>query len=290
MELRVTHSATRSAVSALVIGDAADAHFRACTAWLDANLNSVFAGDVRHSIEAHDAFCPMLVVLLQSRPGQFVESELAVLRSRWPLARIVGIYGSWSEGEPRNGPAASGVYRIAWHAAIARLSESLERAPQSRSASRPGHLFDLPATATADERLLAHARAMSSARRTIAVAAVRASYADPLVEALAAAGNAAFYWPLDGRATARGIDAVVWDAFGCEHDLEQFRKLLPGGASETPVVATLDFPRPQDVARLAELGVMNLLGKPLLVTDVLGCLDMICASREEGELLQFAVA
>ncbi len=291
MELRMTRSAIQSAPAALVIGDAADRHFRACAAWLDANLNSVFAADVRHALEAHEGFCPLLVVLLQSRPGQFTEWELDTIRARWPLAHVVGVYGSWAEGEPRNGPAARGVYRVAWHAAIARFAaELVVFAAPARGTTRGGRLFDLPATATADERLIAGARAMSNERRTIAVAAQRASYAEPLVDALAAAGNAVFYWPLDGRSVAHGIDAVLWDTFGCSHDLRRFRARLPDAKNEVPVVAVMDFPRPQETAQLAELGISQLLGKPLLVADLLVCLEAVCVCRVKSGLPRFAVA
>jgi hypothetical protein len=273
MELRLIRSAT-------VIGDAGNAHFRSCAAWLDEHLACRFSAEVRAALELPEEDEPAVIALLQSRPGQFSEVEIDLLRRRWPLARIVGVFGSWAEGEPRNGPAAPGVYRVAWHAAVERLSQEF----------RGGRLLDLPATATADERLLANSRPMSAQSRAIAVAALRPSWAEPLVDAIAAAGNAAIYWPLDGKTLARGIDAVVWDVFGCERDLPRFRGLLPGAASDAPVAAVMDFVRPQDVAALAELGVTRVLGKPLLMADLLSCLHAFCASRAGAALPRVAVA
>jgi AmiR/NasT family two-component response regulator len=273
MELRLTRSA-------LVIGDAGDAHFRECAAWLNEHLASHFVANLRAALALSDDDDPAVIMLLQSRPGEFPEAELDLLRRRWPLARLVGVFGSWTEGEPRNGPAARGVYRIAWHAAVERLSQEFGG----------GRLLDLPATATADERLLANARPMSAQSRVIAVAALRASWAEPLVDGIAAAGNAAVYWPLDRHSVARGIDAVVWDVFGCEHDLPRYRSLLPGAKREVPVVATMDFARPQDIVKLAELGVTRVLGKPLLMADLLGCVDSVCARAQELRPVRAAVA
>jgi hypothetical protein len=277
MELRLTRSA-------LVIGDASDAHFRECAAWVDEHFGCRFATDLPAVLDASEDDDsardePAVVVLLQSRPGEFLEAEINLLRRRWPLTRLVGVFGSWAEGEPRSGPAASGVYRIAWHAAVERLSQEL----------LGGRLFDLPVTATADERLLANPRPMSAQSRVVAVAARRASWAEPLVDAIGAAGNAALYWPLDRKAFARGIDAVIWDVCGCEAELPRYRALLPAPASGLPVVAVMDFPRPQDVAELAKLGVPRVLGKPLLIADLLANL---VAGRADtaGELRRNAVA
>lgn len=152
-----------------------------------------------------------------------------------------------------------------------------------------GLLLELPATATADERLLANVRPMSAASRVIAVAALRASWAEPLVDAIAAAGNAAVYWPLDGRSIARGIEAVVWDVFGCEHDLPRFRGMLPARRVKCRLWRRW-ISRPQDIVTLAELGVARVLGKPLLVADLLGCVDSVCAPEQQLRPVRAAVA
>lgn len=268
----------RLAIAALVLGNRRDSHFAAVGDWLEANLPCRFLADAAAGTVAECGDVePALVVLLQSRPGQFMEAEIAALRRRWPLARFVAVFSSWCEGEPRSGKILGGVYRVAWHVARERLAADLGAlVGNGRSAAHVGP-FELPATATADERLLANARPVAARPAVVAVAAVRASVAEPLVDALSAAGHAVVYWPLAGGSLVRGIDAVVWDTFGCDARLAELRDRLPSVRGDGPVVALADFPRPQDVARLAELGVDRVLGKPLLVADLLTCLDELAA-------------
>jgi hypothetical protein len=281
-------------ISAIVLGNHRDVHFRGAIDWLVGNVACRFFDDATAAMSATDELGePSLVVLLQSRPGEFTETELAALRRRWPLARFVAVAGSWCEGEPRSGFATAGVYRIGSQAAVERLAIEIGESPTGRAGLAPTNvrgLFDLPATATADERLLANARPMAATPAVVAVAARRLSWAEPLVDALAAAGHAAVYWPLDGGALARGIDATVWDTFGCDRHLEDDRRALATASGDAPLVAVADFPRPQDVARLAALGVRRVFGKPLLVADLLACLDALVASRVVARPLPSAVA
>lgn len=282
----------------MVLGDTCDAHFEATAQWLARHLACRFHADAAAALAApRDGATgdgePSLLVLLQSRPGEFTENELTALRSRWPLARIVSIAASWCEGEPRSGHAAAGVYRIAWQTAVERLDAEIHgscRGSANLANQANGGLFELPATATVDERLLANARVVANAPGVVAVAARRPSWAEPIVDALATAGHAALFWPLDRPALVRGVDAVVWDTFGCDRDLAGYRGKLPVATAETPVVAVADFPRPHDVALLAELRVRGVLRKPYLVSDLLRCLDDVLAKQAPAAMRWPAVA
>jgi hypothetical protein len=277
-------------IAALVLGRADDSHFAATVQWLAANLSCRFVPSAPTILaDGNEDFEPALVVLLQSRPGEFTDRELTALRGRWPIARFVAIAASWCEGEPRRGFAIGGVYRIPWHAALFRLRAELS--PILESVQAPGvGLFGLPATATSDERLLANSRPVASAPAVVAVAAMRASIAEPLIDALGAAGHAAVYWPLDSVTLVRGIDAVVWDTFGCEQGLETVCNALPADSRSRPLIALADFPRPQDIETLHALGVDRVLGKPLLVADLLTCLDELLAAGRVTQLRKAAVA
>ncbi len=289
----------RRNISAIALGNAADVHFRAAVDWLAGNVACRFFADAKSAI-AKSALAvpgvrdePSLVVLLQSRPGQFTDAEIKALRFRWPVARFVSVAGSWCEGEPRSGFAAAGVYRIAWHAAADRLAAEIgEPIARPGGVGRPicRGLFDLPATATIDERLLVNSTPRAASPAVLAVAARRSSWAEPWVDALAAAGHAAVFWPLDGGALVRGIDAVVWDTFGCEGRLAEFRHALPNESADTPIVAVADFPRPQDLEQMATLGVRRVLGKPLMIADLLTCLNDALHAARASQDTRIAVA
>jgi hypothetical protein len=56
-----------------------------------------------------------LVVLAQSRRDQFLDSEVEELITNFPAAPVVGLLGSWCEGESRSGKPYPGVIQVYWH-------------------------------------------------------------------------------------------------------------------------------------------------------------------------------
>src|SRR5262245_51191431 len=58
---------------------------------------------------------PELIVLTQSRPGEVSCEAVDRLRSAAPLSRLVGLLGSWCEGEVRSGHPWPAVERVYWH-------------------------------------------------------------------------------------------------------------------------------------------------------------------------------
>ena len=69
------------------------------------------AGDVEAAaaVLAEDDAAVDVIVVAQARPGEFSHAQIERLRQAAPLARIVGLLGSWCEGEMRSGrpwPAA----------------------------------------------------------------------------------------------------------------------------------------------------------------------------------------
>ena len=93
---------------------------------------------------------PDLVVVVQSRPGQFTADAMARLRALAPLASIWRQLGSWCEGEARSGRPPVGCANNYWHQWPARWAQETARA-------QDGHCpaWGLPATATPEERALA---------------------------------------------------------------------------------------------------------------------------------------
>ncbi len=56
-----------------------------------------------------------LIVLCESRRGQFSAEAIDGLRRLAPLARIWRVLGSWHEGEPRSGHPPAGCVSTYWH-------------------------------------------------------------------------------------------------------------------------------------------------------------------------------
>ena len=141
---------------------------------------------------------------------------------------MVQLLGVWCEGEGRTGRVASDVQRVFWHAWPVWLRRWLgqEVTPESI----PGLVR------------------IESPDRQLATA---------LIDTLGAHGVAA----VTGRgAESTNPTAIVWDAAqlsGREAD-----RLLTVCDAGAPVIALLDFPRPETVAAARAIGAACVLGKP----------------------------
>ena len=56
-----------------------------------------------------------LVVVAQSRRGQYSKDQIENIQNMFPTTPIVGLLGSWCEGEVRSGNPWPGVLRVYWH-------------------------------------------------------------------------------------------------------------------------------------------------------------------------------
>ena len=89
-----------------------------------------------------------LVILGQSRPGQFSNESVNELRGIAPLCRWVSILGSWCEGEMRSGTPWNGVVRSYWHHWPARFARDWDSWDSGTCPS-----WGQPTTVSPDERL-----------------------------------------------------------------------------------------------------------------------------------------
>ena len=75
--------------------------FRDCVeqivARTEASLLSALPGELEEESE------PDLCIVLAGRPGEFTPEVIESLRQRAPLVRVVGLLGSWCEGEAAPG-------------------------------------------------------------------------------------------------------------------------------------------------------------------------------------------
>ena len=68
---------------------------------------------------------PDLIVIAQTFPGQFSHQAVERLRRLAPLARVVGLMGSWCDGEMRTGSPWPAVVRTYWRQWTARCHRQL---------------------------------------------------------------------------------------------------------------------------------------------------------------------
>jgi hypothetical protein len=229
----------------------------------------------RDSPEADGPVAVDAIVVAQAYPGEFSADALDRLTRLAPLARVVGLLGSWCEGEVRSGRPWPGAVRVYWHQWRPRCHQELGRIAQGLLSS-----WCLPPTATDEERLLASAnRPLSRREGLIVIWSPSFDMADWLSQACRRAGYATVQMRnrvaggLDRRgATVNGPDdgvcAALFDALDCRgEELDDLRQLA-AALRPAPVIVLMSFPRVDDRDRVLAAGAAAILSKPLTLEEL----------------------
>ncbi|MBI1900521.1 MAG: hypothetical protein HYS13_05335 [Planctomycetia bacterium] len=250
------------------------------------------SGSLPEALAAIEAgLFPDLIVLVQSRPSVFADDQLDALRRLAPTAGIVGIAGTWCEGEGRSGRPWPGAVRWQWHQAATRLAREIERMLAGACPS-----WGLPSTATADDQLFHEVEgegpggsASRRAERVVAIASAHRAMEETLrlfcrELGMTAVGVHLGVHTLQGRgapattgdsARLAGLAAAIWDGSDAEaEELQQLAQFI-ALVRPAPVIVLLSFPRAETMDRLAKLGVAAVLAKPLLLADLEGQMERL---------------
>ena len=216
-----------------------------------------------------------IIALCQSRPGQFTQCQIESFHARAPLARLLAILGSWCEGEMRTGRPWHGVERVYWYDAIGRLRWLLASGTYS-AASR---------TQTAAERIESSTRRWPHAKpgASAAIFTLRHSEYEPLADvcrALQLSPRREKVWQPLG--TAPELVIVATDDLQAGVAVDSLSAMC-NGWPDTKRIALLNFPRRSEVELLKGLGFHQVLGKPLLIADLLGCLPGMWVERSQRQ-------
>lgn len=259
-------------ISILALGDWGQAEFRDARAHLTASGDVVDAATVDEAVGLLDAgrFAPAVVVVAESHPGEFSVDGLDRVRRSAPLARIVGLLGSWCEGEIRSGRPWPGVIRVYWHQWGAQAGRELAGLHGRGS-------WSLPSTASDEERLLIAApHGVEPRNGLVALCVEQLETYDWLSEALARRGYS-ITWVRSGRTA--GVDGAVAAVFDVpsagEAWLARLGEVHAALGPSVPIVALVGFPRVEDHRRLRAAGAAAVLSKPVLVDDLYWQLDNI---------------
>jgi hypothetical protein len=221
--------------------------FASAAAWLRANCQVV---DLAAS--------PGAIVLFQSRPGSIARGQVELLHRRAPLARLILLCGACCDGELHRRELIPGVVRIRWHQWRQRLFRELSGL--------------LPRTSSDGERLEQDLRGLAKqfdSGGTVAIRTECRATHQCLADACQALGLGAV-WHAPGEAA----DALLID--GWTNDFP------PQSEARAPRrILLLDFPRPEDIARAADLRFAAVIAQPLLLADLAAALQgTVVPSRE----------
>ena len=263
---------TPTPMRTLLVGDTASAEFRPVAEFLRREADLIEVADIPAALEAIavGGFVPDAVVLVQDRPGVFGHRSLDQLRQAAPLARYLGLLGSWCEGEQRTGQPWAGMIRTYWHQWLARWANEFKQGARADL-----RWWGLPDTVSDDERTMQMAEdAWPERMGLVAVHSRNVDTADYLVEACGARGYSAIW--LDPRRPMHLVkpQVVIWD--GAVEQLPAFPEIVKQ-FSPASIVALLDFPRMEDVAQAANLGAAAVVCQPLRLEDLFNELDRLVA-------------
>jgi len=250
----------------LLVGDYQHPDFRDTVAWLQAHTQltatAAIAAAQQHLTSQPP---PAAIIIAEAHPSRFAQRQVEQLHAASPVSRLVALLGTWCEGELRSGRPWSGVTRVYWHQALARFTAELT--PAARGISS---LWSLPRTTTPVEQLLLQAH--DEGPRGPGLVAIHTPWLT-LFESLSDAcqlGGRATVWLCSGQTPRlQGLSALIWDAGDCRAGAEQLLADLVARYRPPQVVALLDFVRQAAYDRVRAAGATAVLGKPLLIRDLL---------------------
>jgi hypothetical protein len=258
-------------LTTVLIGDAERPEFRAALAALreltlliavpsvEAALGHLTAGGVT----------PDFLVIAQSRPGEFSGEQIERLRRRAPLARVVGLLGSWCEGETRTGKPWPAAIRVYWYHWPPQCSRNVGRLLDGVCPD-----WGLPVTANNEDRLLFQAVEKPSRRRgQIVIAAPHRETFEALSTACRSRGHTTRWLRGDMPIHGERAVAALWVGGDLnEREAAQLRRAAEQ-LSGVPVVALLDFPRVSTCDRARRCGAAAVLARPFQLEDLFWHLD-----------------
>ena len=216
-----------------------------------------------------------LIVVAQAYPGQYAADRIDGLRRLAPLARVIGLLGSWCEGEVRSGRPWPGAIRVYWHQWPVRCRQELGLLNRGLAST-----WSLPPTAGEEERALALAETpLRIGQGLVVIYSREFAMHDWLAATCRRAGYATVWLRPSQSVRIEGAKALVFDGTECQgEELEELNRI---GTTfrPAPILALLNFPRVEDCQRAHSAGASAVISKPVPPEDLLWYLGQ-SAGRE----------
>jgi DNA-binding NarL/FixJ family response regulator len=262
-----------SEISILLVGSTRRSEFRQARAALDNQGRVVAVANVEAAAEAMAAggLAPDLIIVAQSFPGQFSSASIDRLRRLAPLARLLGLLGTWCEGETRTGQPWPAAIRIYWHEWQSRVEQEIARLREGTCST-----WALPITASEEERLLLLADEPLAGREgLIAVWTPHFDMQDWLRAACKRRGYETVWIEPHRPMPTLNATAAIFDGNECRGREAQSLRRLADALGPVPIIALLEFPRVDDHTRALAAGARAVLSKPLLIEDLFWQIDQL---------------
>ncbi len=264
------------ALSILFVGDSDRTEFREARADLDqwGTVSEFAKAESAAAALRENIVTPDLIVVGQTFPGQYSHADIDQLRRLAPLARVIGLMGSWCEGEMRTGSPWPAVVRNYWHQWPARSHRQLGRLARGENCA-----WTLPPTATEEERLLLdaadetaspdHSPPRTPAGRGLIVIFSRSRVmAQWISAALRSRGYATARHDSPAVTQVEGAVAAVFDGTDLGPQEQDELRRFATFVHPAPIVALSAFPRTTDRERALSAGAAAIVSKPIVVDDL----------------------
>lgn len=218
---------------------------------------------------------PAVILLAAATPARWTLADAVALAIRWPLAPLVSVAGSLTDGRRRSGPPLPGVEEVSWHDLAGRLAAWLA----DREAGLPGTL-GLPATARREERILEGVRRRWLAGRgltagqsvAVSVAALRQPALEGLAGLVAAIGGQVAGSSLGRPPLDDPTPLLIWEPGSVDGGVLAWLRLLVANQPGRRVILLDSFPRAETTAAARQAGAAAVLGLPLSAEALAGTL------------------
>ncbi len=264
----------------LCVGRTSRSEFRAVLPTLETWGTVITASTTRAALAelSHESLTPDLVVIVQSYPGEFADTQIDRLRRLAPLARLVALLGTWCEGEARSGTPWPGAVRVYWHQWAPHCHGELKRLLEGRDS-----LWSLPPTACEEERCLAvGVRREREGTGRVDIVTEQYDVFDWLAAACLDRGYDPHWRRVAGESPAEAPAVVLFDAAGeMGMELARFRNLHL--ERDVPAIVLADFPRIMDCDRFVRAGARVVLSRPFFWEDLFWYFPagVSCAAHQE---------
>ena len=263
----------------LVAGRTQRAEFRPAVCTLEAHAEvtcaALSATRLSASGQRRDEFD--LIILLQSYAGEFLPSQVNKLASENPLAPVICILGSYSQGETRSGFPLAATHRLPWHLAAARLQAGF-------AGWQRGHRswWCWPTTVADVERVQLDCPPNTNTAGvwgTVGIFAATRPAAAPLGELLTTLGVPAVV--IDGAVDRPlpKLAAAIWDGAAVNRFRPPPLSQVVALVHPAPVVALVTFPRAADLQLARECGAVSVMPKLHTATDLVQQLQWLMHQR-----------
>ncbi|MDD4270865.1 MAG: hypothetical protein GXY25_20520 [Pirellulaceae bacterium] len=260
----------------LCLGDLSRPEFGGARQALESWGRVVAAADASAGIALleRESLVPDVVVVVQSYPDEFSESQIAPIRSAAPLARMVALLGPWCEGETRTGRPWPGAVRVFWHQWVSHCDREL-----GRLLAGGASVWSLPPTAGEEERCLVLAGGFdANGAGLVDIVTWQHDLYELLADGCRRRGHSARWLrpPDDLPLDSPGL--ILFDAAGrMDEEIAVLRRLRSDWHAAVIVLA--DFPRCRERDRFLAAGARAVVAKPFLWDDLFWHFGQVEAER-----------